>query len=85
MSNDSDPPALDFRGQLAPEVVRTAQLLAGGLTDSAIARREGVNERTVRRRVGILMQAIDARTRFHAGYRYRIIEEGAANPPRDRH
>ncbi len=42
-------------------------LLASGLTDQAIARKIGVAQRTVERRVRRLMDGLGARTRFQAG------------------
>ncbi len=43
-------------------------LLVAGLTDSEIAGKTGWSPRTVRRRVRDLMDRLDARTRFQAGY-----------------
>jgi DNA-binding CsgD family transcriptional regulator len=43
------------------------QLMAAGLKDEAIARRLGVAERTVGRRIGALMLELNAETRFQAG------------------
>lgn len=42
-------------------------LLAGGLTDDAVAARVGSSARTVRRRVAALMREAGASTRFQAG------------------
>jgi hypothetical protein len=39
-----------------------------GQTDAAIAARMRVSERTVRRRVSVLMEGLGARTRFQAGF-----------------
>ena len=44
-------------------------LAAAGLTDQAIARRLGVAQRTVERRMQRIMKALDATTRFQAGLR----------------
>jgi DNA-binding NarL/FixJ family response regulator len=44
-------------------------LAAAGLTDQAIARRLGVAQRTVERRMQRIMRALDATTRFQAGLR----------------
>lgn len=42
-------------------------MLASGLTDESVARRLGVSERTVRRRVSLLAARLDAGSRFQAG------------------
>ncbi|KAA2258826.1 MarR family transcriptional regulator [Solihabitans fulvus] len=42
-------------------------LLAAGLTDESMARQLGVSIRTVQRRVRMLMDLLEARTRFQAG------------------
>lgn len=42
-------------------------LMSAGLTDDAIARRLGVSSRTVARRVGSLMAALNINTRFQLG------------------
>lgn len=42
-------------------------LLAGGLTDSAIARQLGWSTRTMRRRTGRLFEELSASNRFQAG------------------
>ncbi|WP_133734073.1 response regulator transcription factor [Nocardia ignorata] len=42
-------------------------LLAEGLTDDAIGRRIGISERTVRRRVAVIVELLGARSRFEAG------------------
>ena len=55
---------------LPPEVERIAHLLSRGLDDRAVARAEGIDVRTVRRRVASLLQELDSRTRFQAGYRF---------------
>lgn len=44
-------------------------LAAAGLTDQAIARRLGVAQRTVERRMQRIMRTLDATTRFQAGLR----------------
>jgi DNA-binding CsgD family transcriptional regulator len=44
-------------------------LAAAGLTDQAIARRLGVAQRTVERRMQRILKALDATTRFQAGLR----------------
>ncbi len=53
---------------LPPPVRRVAVLLAQGLDDRGVSRRERVTVRTVRRRVARLMGVLGARTRFQAGY-----------------
>jgi DNA-binding NarL/FixJ family response regulator len=55
---------------LPPEVDRLARDLAEGLDDRQVARKEGVSVRTVRRRSARLMDALDAVTRFQAGFEY---------------
>jgi DNA-binding transcriptional ArsR family regulator len=52
-----------------PEVVRTARLMAAGLKDAAMARQLGVTERTVRRRVAAVLDALGVDSRFQAGMR----------------
>ncbi|MGW3509314.1 response regulator transcription factor [Streptomyces sp. NPDC000994] len=42
-------------------------LLAAGLKDEAIARRQGVHVHTARRRISRLLQTLNAETRFQAG------------------
>ncbi|MER6511518.1 hypothetical protein ABT158_32200 [Nonomuraea sp. NPDC001636] len=64
-------------GELAPVAPRTDEpdeptrellgLLAGGLTDEAIARTLGLGLRTVQRRIHAVMRDLNAVTRFHAG------------------
>lgn len=46
------------------ELVR---MLAGGLTDEAMARKLGISERTVRRLVSELTERLGAASRFQAG------------------
>ncbi|GAA1985185.1 helix-turn-helix domain-containing protein [Catenulispora subtropica] len=60
VSSDADAP-LDERDRLI------LTLLATGATDDAIARRVGVNRRTVVRRVSALQGRLGATTRFQAG------------------
>jgi DNA-binding CsgD family transcriptional regulator len=60
VSADGDAP-LDERDRLI------LTLLASGATDDAIARRMGVNRRTVVRRVSTLQERLGATTRFQAG------------------
>lgn len=56
-------------GLLSAEDERLLALAAAGLTDQAIARRLGVAQRTVERRMQRIMKALDATTRFQAGLR----------------
>ncbi|WP_431934104.1 helix-turn-helix transcriptional regulator [Nonomuraea jabiensis] len=52
-------------------------LLAAGMKDDAIARQLGLSPRTVQRRVQMLCERLDARTRFHAGFlaaQHRLLE-----------
>ncbi|MFC0627655.1 helix-turn-helix domain-containing protein [Kribbella deserti] len=56
-------------GVLSAEDERLLALAAAGLTDQAIARRLGVAQRTVERRMQRIMKALDATTRFQAGLR----------------
>lgn len=44
------------------------RLLAAGLTDEAVARRLDVSVRTLRRVTADLMERLEARSRFQAGY-----------------
>jgi DNA-binding CsgD family transcriptional regulator len=54
---------------LSDQQVATVRLLADGHTDTAIAKRLGVSERTARRIVTRLMEMLGARGRFQAGVR----------------
>ncbi|GAA0571000.1 transcriptional regulator TrmB [Kribbella sandramycini] len=56
-------------GPLTPEDQQLLSLAAAGLTDQAIARRLGVAQRTVERRMQRILKALDATTRFQAGLR----------------
>jgi DNA-binding CsgD family transcriptional regulator len=56
-------------GPLSPEDQQLLALAAAGLTDQAIARRLGVAQRTVERRMQRILKALDATTRFQAGLR----------------
>jgi hypothetical protein len=53
-------------------------LLAAGLTDEAAARQLGISRRTLQRRIQALMETLDARSRFQAGYQVGLN----LNPPR---
>ncbi|HET6989372.1 MAG TPA: helix-turn-helix domain-containing protein [Kribbella sp.] len=56
-------------GPLSFEDQQLLSLAAAGLTDQAIARRIGVAQRTVERRMQRILRALDATTRFQAGLR----------------
>lgn len=56
-------------GPLSTEDQQLLSLAAAGLTDQAIARRLGVAQRTVERRMQRILKALDATTRFQAGLR----------------
>lgn len=55
-----------------PEADGTADdltpLLAAGLTDEAIARQLGISRRTLQRRIQALMDTLNVRSRYQAGY-----------------
>ncbi|TCC12267.1 helix-turn-helix transcriptional regulator [Kribbella soli] len=56
-------------GPLTSDDQQLLSLAAAGLTDQAIARRLGVAQRTVERRMQRILKALDATTRFQAGLR----------------
>ncbi|MFG1627743.1 helix-turn-helix domain-containing protein [Kribbella sp. NPDC049227] len=56
-------------GPLSFEDQQLLSLAAAGLTDQAIARRLGVAQRTVERRMQRILRSLDATTRFQAGLR----------------
>jgi DNA-binding NarL/FixJ family response regulator len=56
-------------GPLSADDQRLLALAAAGLTDQAIARRLGVAQRTVERRMQRILKALEATTRFQAGLR----------------
>jgi DNA-binding NarL/FixJ family response regulator len=56
-------------GPLSCQDQQLLALAAAGLTDQAIARRLGVAQRTVERRMQRILKALDATTRFQAGLR----------------
>ncbi|MFF0338598.1 helix-turn-helix domain-containing protein [Kribbella sp. NPDC004875] len=56
-------------GPLTSDDQALLSLAAAGLTDQAIARRLGVAQRTVERRMQRILKALDATTRFQAGLR----------------
>lgn len=45
----------------------TVQILVDGLTDQQAARKLGVTDRTIRRRVATVMRLLGARSRFECG------------------
>jgi len=61
-----EPPSLDGNGLTGREVAML-KLLAGGLTDDAVAKRLGISPRTERRIASNLMRRLGARSRFEAG------------------
>lgn len=60
-------PTGDAVDALPPEVQEILTLLGAGLKDEAIARHLGLSLRTVSRRIGELLDLLDAQTRFQAG------------------
>lgn len=62
---------------LPDEVWTVARLLARGLPNNAVASRQGIAVRTVRRRVAVVMGLRESNTRFEAGYRLRNLASGA--------
>jgi DNA-binding NarL/FixJ family response regulator len=56
-------------GPLTSDDQQLLSLAAAGLTDQAIARRLGVAQRTVERRMQRILKTLDATTRFQAGLR----------------
>jgi len=62
-------PSVSSDGPLTSEDQQLLSLAAAGLTDQAIARRLGVAQRTVERRMQRILKALDATTRFQAGLR----------------
>ncbi|MFI1467716.1 LuxR family transcriptional regulator [Streptomyces wuyuanensis] len=70
-------PAESFDGHYDPESGRVAsaevdaaivRMLVNGVEDKVIARTLGISARTCQRRISDLMESLDARTRFQAGY-----------------
>ncbi|MVO88302.1 winged helix-turn-helix transcriptional regulator [Streptomyces sp. p1417] len=67
---------------LSPEDELLLGHLRAGLTDSAIARRLGVAQRTVERRMSRIMAVLGVRTRFQAGVRTTTLYgPGDGEPP----
>ncbi|MEU1056898.1 helix-turn-helix domain-containing protein [Streptomyces sp. NPDC005876] len=54
--------------EVTPQERRLLMSLRSGLTDEAISRQLGVSVRTARRMLASLMEKLDARCRFEAGY-----------------
>ncbi|MFI6285535.1 helix-turn-helix domain-containing protein [Streptomyces sp. NPDC051018] len=67
--------------ELSYEDERLLALSASGLTDQAIARRLGVAQRTVERRMRRIMNLLGARTRFQAGLQ--AANRGVVMAPED--
>jgi DNA-binding NarL/FixJ family response regulator len=59
----------DWYARLSPHHHELIRLLASGLTDEAMARKLGISERTVRRRVGDITSVLGTDSRFQAGVR----------------
>nr|WP_281358865.1 helix-turn-helix transcriptional regulator [Flexivirga aerilata] len=57
----SDQDLLDSRDR------RILRLMANGVSDAAISRQLGISSRTVERRVRVIMDRVNATTRFQAG------------------
>lgn len=55
------------KDRLDPRDRSIIRLMAGGVPDAAIARQLGISPRTVERRVRMLLDRLNARTRFQAG------------------
>ncbi len=51
----------------AGDIGTVIRLLAAGHTDAVAARKLGISERQFRRHVSVLMQELDASSRFQAG------------------
>jgi len=62
------PPDTDSRTGLTPTQAKVLDLLATGMTDGAIARHMTISERTVRRHVSALLEALQADNRVAAVY-----------------
>jgi DNA-binding CsgD family transcriptional regulator len=73
-----EPPDPDRAGP-GPRERELLALLMAGSTDESAAYRLGVSVRTVRRMVSVLMERLDARSRFQAGAR--AAERGWLDPP----
>lgn len=50
-------------------------LLASGMQDEAVARQLGVSARTLQRRLQVLFDQLDSRTRFQAGFRAAVRQQ----------
>lgn len=53
---------------LPPELESLIPLLAAGVNDKAVAEKLGISERTLMRRIDSLYRALDAKSRFQAGW-----------------
>lgn len=80
-------PAEAFDGHYDPEAGRVAsaevdaaivRMLVNGVEDKVIARTLGISARTCQRRISDLMESLDARTRFQAGYLLRTRGRGGS-------
>ncbi|MEU4677889.1 helix-turn-helix transcriptional regulator [Micromonospora sp. NPDC023737] len=74
-----DHPIGGTKDDLDPVQRQMLRMLAEGHTDGLVARRLGVSLSTVRRRVALLMDRLDARSRFQAGIR--TVERGWLGAP----
>lgn len=63
-SKQTSTPGVDH--DVTPRDRSILSLLSAGLSDSAVARQLGVGERTVQRRMNLMMDRLQARTRFQA-------------------
>lgn len=52
----------------SPQLDALVSLLAGGVNDKAVAERLGISERTLMRRMDLLYQQLNAKSRFQAGW-----------------
>ncbi|WP_020650964.1 helix-turn-helix domain-containing protein [Solimonas variicoloris] len=64
------------------ETDRLVALLAAGLNDKAITHELGISARTLHRRLMALEAALNARTRFQAGWQAALRTFGLREPPR---
>ncbi|GHF92586.1 helix-turn-helix transcriptional regulator [Streptomyces thermodiastaticus] len=60
-------PCLTLPDEITPQERKLLELLANGLTDSAVARTLGISVRTERRKMAELMKRLGASSRFAAG------------------
>jgi DNA-binding NarL/FixJ family response regulator len=74
---------LPERAQPSEDESLLVSLLAAGLTDAAISRATGMGQRTVQRKVHLLMEAMGVTTRFQAGaaaYELGWLDPGTRRP-----